>query len=402
MFVNFFHQLKHEGIPVTLTEWMTLMEALSKGMANSSLTGFYYLSRSVLVKSESYFDAYDRAFHHCFHGIETKELISDKVMEWLNNPLPPLNLSPEEKARFEQKLKRLNLDELKKTFEERLKEQKEQHHGGTKWVGTGGTSPFGHSGYHPGGIRVGGQSLNKSAVQVAGERKFREYRSDETLGVRQFGVALKRLRQFSSRLEGPKTELDVEETINETCRQAGNLKLVWTRPRKNTIKVLLLMDIGGSMTPYAKLCNQLFSAVHQASHFKDFQYYFFHNTIYDDLYTNGNLNPNQTISTQYLLNNLSSDYKVILIGDGTMAPSELLSVGGAINWGTYNERPGIDWLKKIKHRFSHLAWLNPLPEEHWPYVHGSETLGIIKDVFPMFPLTVDGLDKAVKALLVNR
>jgi uncharacterized protein with von Willebrand factor type A (vWA) domain len=402
MFVNFFFLLKNEGVPVSITEWMTLMEALVREMTGGSLTNFYYLARAVLVKSEAFFDAYDRAFHRCFHGIQEHPLIRKEVEEWLNNPLPPLHLTPEEKKRLEQKLHKLNLEDLKKSFEERLKEQKEAHHGGSKWVGTGGTSPYGHSGYHPSGIRVGGQSRKKSALQVAAERNYQEYRRDETLGIRQFSVALRRLRQFSTRLEGPKTELDIEETINETCHQAGHLKLVWTRPRKNAIKLLLLMDVGGSMTPYSRLCSQLFSAVHQAAHFKDFQYYFFHNAIYDQLYTTGYLNPNQTISTDYLLNNLSSDYKVILIGDAAMAPSELTAVGGAIYWGMYNEKPGLEWLKKFKRNFSHLVWLNPIPKEHWSHIHGNETIQMVKKVFPMFPLSLEGLDQAVKNLLANR
>nr|MDA8212542.1 VWA containing CoxE family protein [Clostridia bacterium] len=279
MFINFFYLLKKEGVPVSITEWMTLMEALGKGMAGSSLTGFYYLARSILVKSETNFDKYDLAFQKYFEGIETPAQISEQVFKWLENALPPLDINIDLEAQLKYQLENLDLAQLKQMFEERLREQKSQHHGGSRWIGTGGTSPFGHSGYHPGGIRVGGDSLRRSAVKVAGERRYQEFRGDETLGVRQFEVALRKLRQFTTRIEGPKDELDLDGTISATCNNAGRLKLVWDRSRKNAIKIILLMDSGGSMVPYYKLCNQLFTAVNKSAHFKALDIYFFHNCV---------------------------------------------------------------------------------------------------------------------------
>ncbi|MFZ3371408.1 MAG: VWA domain-containing protein, partial [Desulfitobacteriaceae bacterium] len=291
MFTNFFYQLRREGVPVSITEWMTLMEALNAGLAEASLSGFYYLARAVLVKSESHFDQYDLAFQRYFQGIETPEGLLNQVAQWMENPLPERMFSEEERNELLKKLGLPDWDSLKAGLEERLRTQDGPHHGGKNWIGTGGTSAYGHSGFHPGGMRIDGRSHGKSAVKVAAERNYRDYRSDETLGVRQFEVALRRLRQFSSRLDGLKDQLDLEETIDETCKNAGQLKLVWTRPRKNSVKVLVLMDVGGSMTPYAQICSQLFSAVHKSSHFKDLRFYYFHNCLYDLLYLDASCNP---------------------------------------------------------------------------------------------------------------
>lgn len=402
MFINFFYQLKKEGVPVSITEWMTLMEALGKGMAASSLTTFYYLARAILVKSETNFDKYDLAFQKYFEGIETPAQISEQIMNWLEHALPPADVDIDLEAKLKYQLENLDLDELKRMFEERLKEQKEEHHGGSKWVGTGGRSPFGHSGYHPGGIRVGGSSLRRSAVKVAGERKYQEFRGDETLGVRQFEVALKKLRQFTTKLEGPKTELDLDATISETCNNAGRLKLVWNRPSKNAIKVILLMDSGGSMIPYYRLCNQLFTAVNQSAHFKDLKIFYFHNCVYDRVYLDPVCRPRNSIMTDDLLRSCNSDYKVIFVGDASMAPSELTMKNGIINWGMTNEEPGIVWLEKIARHFSHNVWLNPIAKGDWDYTEGFYTIGLIKQVFPMFELTIDGLDEAVKKLKVRK
>lgn len=402
MFVNFFYLLKKEGVPVSITEWLTLMEALNNGMAASSLTSFYYLARSILVKSETHFDKYDIAFQKYFEGIETPATISDQVMKWLENALPPRNEVIDLEARLKYQLGKLNLDELKKMFEERLNEQKSEHHGGSKWIGTGGTSPFGHSGYHPGGIRVGGESRSRSAVKVAGERKYREFRGDETLGVRQFAMALRKLRQITTRLEGPKDHLDLDSTISETCKNAGRLKLVWTRPTKNDVKILLLMDSGGSMGPYYRLCNQLFTAVNQSSHFKAMKVYYFHNCVYDHIFLDATCNYKNSIKTEDFLRTHNSDFKLILLGDASMAPTELMHVDGIIYWGATNDEPGITWLERLARHFPHNAWLNPIPESNWEYSEGSYTIKMIKNVFPMFELTVDGLEQAVKKLKVRQ
>ncbi|NLJ56352.1 MAG: VWA domain-containing protein [Firmicutes bacterium] len=397
MFIDFFYLLRSYGVPVSLTEWMALMEALSLGMAHSSLYGFYCLARAVLVKSEAYYDRYDQAFQHYFEGIETSEKLTEKVLEWLENALPPLHISPEERQLFQE----WDLDELRRQLEERLKEQKGQHHGGSKWIGTGGRSPFGHSGYHPAGVRLGGRSVNKSAVKVAAERNFRSFRTDEVIGVRQFEVALRKLRQLSSRVEGPLDELDIEETIESTAEKGGLLHLTWTRSRKNTMKVILLMDSGGSMFPYMRICSQLFTAMNRASHFKDLRFYFFHNCVYDDIFLDPYCRQTHKIKTEQLLNLLEQDYKLIVVGDASMAPSELLMVNGAIDWNMYNEEPGILWLQRIAAHFHHAVWLNPILEEHWEWTEGYYTIARIKEIFPMYELTVEGLDQAIKKLKVK-
>jgi uncharacterized protein with von Willebrand factor type A (vWA) domain len=402
MYTNFFYQLRQEGIPVSITEWMTLMEALSIGLAESSLTGFYYLARAILIKSETHFDKYDLAFQKYFQGIETPQQLLDQVSQWLENPLPPKMFSEEERNELLKKLGLPDWESLKAALEERLRTQDSPHHGGNHWIGSGGTSPFGHSGFHPGGMRIGGESYGKSAVKVAAERHYLDYRSDQTLGVRQFEVALRRLRQFSSRVDGVKDQLDLEETIEETCKNAGQLKLVWTRPRKNAVKVIVLMDIGGSMTPFARICSQLFSAVHKASHFKDLKFFYFHNCIYDLLYLTASLDPRKAVKTEDLLRTLSADYKVVLIGDAAMAPSELMMADGNIFWDLRNEEPGITWLERLAKKFPYSIWLNPIPENYWEQVYGYQTINRVREVFPMFELSLEGLDKGIKKLMVRK
>jgi len=402
MFTYFFFTLREEGVPVTIVEWMTLMEALYIGMADSSLTQFYYLARSVLVKSETHFDQYDIAFQRYFKGIEAPEKLLDQVSQWLATPLPPYLFSEEERNALINSLGEPDWEKLRAALEERLRTQDGAHHGGSRWIGTGGTSPFGHSGFHPGGIRIGGESYGRSAVKVAAERNYVEYRSDETIGIRQFEIALRKLRQFSTRIEGPKDELDLESTIDETCRNAGTLKLVWARPRKNTVKLIVLMDIGGSMYPYAEICSQLFSAVHKAAHFKDIRFYYFHNCIYDTVYEESGGRTRRTVKTTDVMNMFDSDYKVILVGDASMAPSELLMQNGIIYWDKYNEEPGLTWLKRIAVKYPYSVWLNPVHEKYWDEVYGAQTISIVREVFPMFELTLEGLDKAVKKLMVRK
>jgi uncharacterized protein with von Willebrand factor type A (vWA) domain len=402
MYINFFYTLRREGIPVSITEWMTLMEALSIGLAESSLTGFYYLARVVLVKSESHFDKYDLAFQKYFQGIETPEQLLDQISEWLENPLPARMFSEKERNELINKLGLPDWESLKEALAERLRTQDAPHHAGTKWIGTGGTSLFGHSGFHPGGVRLGGESHGQSAVKVASERNYRAYRNDVTLGIRQFEVALRRLRQFSTRLDGVKDELDLEETVAETCNNAGFLKLVWTRPRKNTVKVIVLMDVGGSMTSYAHICSRLFSAVHKSSHFKDLKFYYFHNCIYDNLYLDASRDTDKTVKTWDILRSLGSDYRLVILGDAAMAPSELTMTNGNIYWDLDNDEPGIIWLQRLAKKFPYNVWLNPLPEQEWDRVYGYQTLKIVRDIFPMFELTLEGLERAIKKLMVRK
>ena len=402
MFTNFFFALRKEGVPVSIVEWMTLMEALYYGMADSGLSKFYHLSRAILVKSETHFDKFDIAFQHYFRGIERPAQLLDQVSEWLENPLPPHFFTEEERNELIDKLGMPDWEKLRAALEERLKTQDAPHHGGGRWIGTGGTSPFGHSGFHPGGVRIGGESYGRSAVKVAAERNYMQYRSDETIGIRQYEVALRKLRQFSTRIDGPKDQLDLEETIEKTCRNAGALELVWTRPRKNAVKLIVLMDTGGSMLPYARICSRLFSAVHKATHFKDIRFYYFHNCVYDHIYEDARNSIRKVIKTNDVMHMFGSDYKVILVGDASMAPSELLARNGIIYWNESNEEPGITWLQRIAGKFPYSVWLNPIQERHWDAVYGNRTISIVREVFPMFELTLEGLDKAVKKLMVRK
>ncbi|WP_054694104.1 vWA domain-containing protein [Syntrophomonas palmitatica] len=377
-----------------MNEWQSLLEALEDGMAGSSLTGFYYLCRALLVKTEAHYDRFDMAFARYFHDIETPEGLPDKIWEWLDKELPPIEVTDEMRRNHKQ----LDIEEMKRMLAERLAEQTEEHHGGNRWVGTGGTSPFGHSGYHPGGIRIGGESRNLSAVKVAGMRRFQEFRTDETLGVRQFQMALRKLRQFTTRIEGARTELDLDATVDKTCDNAGRLELIWERPRENAIKVLLLMDAGGSMVTYSRLCNQLFTAVNRSNHFKDLKVFYFHNCIYDWLYHSSACSNSDYTDTEYVLRTYSPDYRVIIVGDASMAPYELMRVGGVIDWELYNDKPGIDWLKRLRKHFEYSVWLNPISRDYWDWMEGSYTIKTIASIFPMHELTIDGLELAIKNL----
>lgn len=389
MFTLFFYKLKDKKVPVSITEWMILMEALSKNCVDN-LNDFYYLARSILVKSETYFDQYDQAFQEYFNDIAPPLQVTEELLDWLNNPKNRPELSPEEMAL----LQKMDLEELLKEFEKRLREQKERHDGGNYWIGTGGTSPFGHSGYNPQGIRVGGPGGMRSAVRIAEARYFRNYRSDLILDVRQIKVALKQLRQLNR--IGPEDELDLDLTIDATCKNAGELEFKWKRPRKNTVKLLLLMDAGGSMEPYAELCSQLFSAANSLNHFKSFKYYYFHNCPYDMLYTDIQQRKGEAI--EHFLKIHEPDYKVILVGDACMAQSELMERYGDIYFQGYQKMPGIDRLKQFKSHFSHIVWLNPERSIFRTY----PTVLAISKMFPMFDLTIDGLSQAVKKLTARR
>ena len=389
MFTDFFYILKRRKVPVSITEWMTLMEALSRGLI-SDLDEFYYLARAILVKSEGYFDEYDIAFQQYFQGIEAPADIHEKFLEWLKDPVNRELLSEAEKAQFDM----WDLDEMIREFEKRLAEQTEQHDGGGYWIGRGGTSPFGHSGSHPAGIRIGGHSRGRGAIQIAQERRFRNYRNDLTLDVRQIKVALKALRQLNR--IGPEDELDLDETIDATAKNAGDIEMRWTRSRKNAVKVLLLMDSGGSMEPFADVCSQLFTAAHSSSHFKDLQYYYFHNCIYETVYRD--MEGQEEVSTEYLLQTLEPDYKVILVGDARMAISELTVKYGAIYYYHRNEVPGIVWLSRIAEHFTHCVWLNPEELRYWNH----PTVEAIGKLFPMYALTLDGLGESTKKLIRKR
>jgi uncharacterized protein len=389
VFTGFFYALKRRKVPVSITEWMTLMEALDKGCI-STLDDFYFLARAILIKSETQYDHYDVAFQEYFEGIEGPADISEQINEWLKDPLTQKRFFEEHPELFN----KMELEELMRELEKRFNEQTEQHDGGHKWVGRGGTSPFGHSGYHPAGIRIGGEGGGRHAVKIAQERRFRNYSSDLTLDVRQVKVALKRLRRLSR--IGPEDELDIDKTITATAKNVGDIELVWRRSRKNVAKVLLLMDVGGSMEPFAHLCSQLFSAAHSSTHFKDFQYYYFHNCIYESLYRN--IERYEAVSTEHVLHTLESDYKLIMVGDARMAPWELTEQYGAIDYYYRNETPGWVWLKRIAEHFTHAVWLNPDEPHYWNHT----TVQMIGKLFPMYTLTIDGLEEAMKKLIVKQ
>ena len=390
MFINFFLTLKSYGIPISLHEWITLHKALSLNLHDCNLTNFYYMSRSVLIKNEVYFDAYDMAFLDCFKNVETTDEILEEILAGLKK-VKELHLSEEEKKQVEE----LNLDEVLKNFEEQLKKgHYKDHVGGNKAIGTGGRSTQGAFGYNPAGIRIGQDySEHRRAVQVADKRNFKNYRGDITLDIRQMRVALSHLRALLPMGHGEK--LNIEKTIDAICKNAGDIELVWEDKEKKAAKVLLLMDVGGSMTPYAKLVDRLFSAA--TSQLSRFKHYYFHNCIYQNLWVD--IERNESISTDDFLKSIDKDYKVIIVGDAEMAPSELTWRNGAVDYYYYNDIPGIVWLQRIKDTFTDIIWLNPLSEKDWMSV---QSVLMIRDIFPMFELTLDGIDDGVRFLMSQK
>ena len=397
MFTDFFYLLRLRGLKISMQEWQTLLQGLELGLHRSSLMGFYTLARSVLVHTEADFDRFDQVFLEYFKDIQPFEELPKELEDWLNTPIDPVEYDPAMLTN-----QGLDIETIRKMLEERMKEQTERHDGGTHWVGTGGASPFGNSGYYPGGIRVGGQGRNRSALQVAGQRHFRDFREDTVLESRQFQMAFRRLRQFSALEDGPKDELQLDDTIKETGDNAGQLRLVFGRPRRNTVKLLMLFDSGGSMWGYTKLCASLFQAVSRESKFKDLKTYYFHNCFYDDLYTTPGCHHSDSVSTEWVLSQLGQDYKVIVVGDASMAPYELLRPGGCSDYYTYNSEPGIDWIEKFTARYDRMIWLNPLPEASWESGYGSETIRIIKSKVPMYRLTLEGVQAGLKSLVAAR
>lgn len=386
MFLEFFYLLRQNKIPVSLHEWILLMRALQEGLIDVNLSHFYFLSRAILVKNESHYDAFDQTFLHYFKNASFPADINDQILDWLNRTPLQKYFSEEELK----KLKSLAPDELRDLFQKRLQEQKEEHHGGNRWIGTGGTSPFGHGGYHPSGIRIGGPGQNRSAAKIAEERRFKNYRKDITLDIRQIQMALKKLRYLKR--VGAIEELDMEETIRKTCQNAGDIDLVFKAPRKNQTKLLLLMDVGGTMDPYAHLVSQLFSAAHASNHFKDFRYYYFHNCVYSHVFSD--VERRERVATADLFRLYDKDYKLIFVGDAWMHPYELLYSDGAIDFWSQEKTPGIVWLKKIKEHFTSSVWLNPERQQYW----GAETIAAIRSLYSMHSLTLEGLENAVEEL----
>jgi uncharacterized protein with von Willebrand factor type A (vWA) domain len=390
MFIDFFYTLKKVGIPVSPTSFLRLQKALGLGVINS-LNDFYTAARSILVKSERYFDLYDQAFAHYFEGAELAEpdefVLSDvaraMLEEWLKDPeglAEALGVDEEE-------LSKLSPEELMQYFLDRLKEQTEAHHGGSKWIGTGGTSPVGHSGFHPGGMRVGGVSRNKSAVKVAMDRRYKDYSQEGPLTQSQIGEALKRLRNMVP--VGPKDQVNIPETIYQTMKNAGEIEIVFDRSLKDRLKVILAIDNGGwSMDPYIEMVQVLFN--YARAQFKEVRTFFFHNTIYDYLWEDPP-RIRKPFAVAELVR-LDPETRFIIVGDASMAPYELMATDGSIHIEERSGRPSYERLQFIADTFPHAIWLNPKLALEWPY---TRTISIIREVFPMFELTLDGLEKAV-------
>jgi uncharacterized protein with von Willebrand factor type A (vWA) domain len=396
VFGAFFYLLRGRGLDVSLSEWLTFVEALDKGLYNANFTEFYYLARSILVKSEADFDAFDAVFLEYFKDVAAStDKLPQALLNWLNNP-------DHEKrgdlGRGEQALA-LSHEDIWKMFAERLKEQKEEHNGGSYWVGTDGASPFGNDGESKKGIRVGGASRRRMALEVAGERRYRDFREDATLNTRSFQLAFRRLRQFSKRVDALPTELNINATVKKTCDNCGRLKLVFDKPRKNTVKLLLLIDSGGSMDSYSGLCASLFQAVSKSNHFRDLKVYYFHNCFKGTLYKTPKISYRESVKTEWVLRNLDGAYRVIIVGDALMDAYELT---GYSRSGGGSSASGLDWLRRFKARYRRLVWLTPADNEMMVGSFWGESYDIIRNEVDTRPLTVENLTAVIKKLMVAR
>jgi len=393
MLIDFFYTLRAAKLPVSVKEHLTLLEALQAHVVGPgaedacSLDDFYYLARITLVKDEKHFDKFDRAFAAYFKGVEQiADLTQEIPQDWLKQMLER-ELTPEQKAAIEA----MGWDELMETLKKRLEEQKERHEGGNKWIGTGGTSPFGHGGYNPKGIRIGGASKNKSAVKVWEQRAYRDYDDAQELGTRNIKVALRRLRRFAR--EGSVEELNLPGTITATAANAGYLDIKMQPERHNNIKVLLLMDVGGTMDEHIHRVEELFSAA--KAEFKHLEFYYFHNCVYDFMWKNNRRRFAEKFPTWDIIRKYNKDYKLIFIGDATMSPYEILQVGGSVEYN--NEEPGAEWLQRLTHAFPKFAWINPEPQGVWQY---RQSIAMIQQLISdkMYPLTLKGLEDAMRML----
>ncbi len=389
MLTRFFYTLRAAGLQPSVTEFLALLEALQAGLAALSLDEFYLLARTCLIKDETRYDRYDRAFSTFFQGIGeiSLEQFGDVPDEWLRRHADLL-LSDEEKARIEALG---GWDKLMETLRQRIEEQKEQHHGGNRWIGTGGTSPFGHSGYHPEGVRIGGASKNRRAVKVWEQRDYRNLDDTRELGTRDIKLALRQLRRLAR--TGVEDELDLDGTIRATARNAGLLDLKMTPQRHNAVKILLLLDVGGSMDDHIKLCEEVFSAAR--SEFKHLEHFYFHNFVYDRLWRDNTRRHQLPMPTLELLHKYPADYKLIFVGDASMSPYEILQPGGSIEG--WNEEAGHVWIKRMLDVYSRAVWLNPIEQTHWSY---TPSITITQELMQgrMFPLTLQGLARAIDSL----
>jgi len=402
MLINFFYTLRAAKLPVSVKEFLTLLEALKLGVVGPKtpqsdddsvassgykIDDFYFLSRATLVKDEKHYDKFDRAFAAYFKGIElVTDFTKDVPLDWLRQTLEKY-LSPEEKAAIE----KMGWDELMETLKKRLEEQKERHEGGSKWIGTGGTSPFGNSGYNPQGIRIGGAGKNKSAVKVWEQRAYKDYDDTQELGTRNIKVALRRLRKFAR--EGHVEELDLPDTIRATAANAGYLDIKMIPERHNNVKVLLLMDVGGTMDEHIARVEDMFSAA--KSEFKHLEFYYFHNCVYDFMWKNNRRRYAEKFATWDIIRKYNKDYKLIFIGDATMSPYEILQPGGSVEYN--NEEAGVEWLGRLTSAFPRFAWINPEPQGVWQY---RQSISIVQQLMSqrMYPLTLKGLEDTMRLL----
>lgn len=396
MFLDFLILLRARGMKVSLNEWLTVMEGLEKGLHEQTLTGFYTLVRAICVKSEKDYDLFDRVFLEYFKDVPFEQ-IAEEMEKWLDR-----------KQNFDLIVKEmmqktgLTRDQIEELFHQRLQDQHEEHNGGSKWIGTGGFTAFGNHGRKLGGIRVGGTSAYRSAYRVAGERKYRDWRSDSTLDSRQFQMAFHQLRQLSRDNDESRLEFDVDQTVEDTSKKGGLLQIRYRRPRRNTLKLMVLIDSGGSMRIYQELTSLLFRSLNQVNTFSDLKIYYFHNCPQKEIYLDPTLSWRKKIDTDWILKNLSSEYRVIFVGDAEMSPDELLS---GYTWETYMSGvapdPGITWLTRFKAKYPHLIWLHPQPRPV-RHTYWSETFDYLDERLPMFRLSIDGLNEGMKKLMENR
>ena len=389
MLIDFFLKLRAAKVPVTTKEYLMLIEGMQKGVVGSSIDDFYYFSRTCLVKDEANFDKFDRTFGEYFKGVEAiMGVEADIPLEWLRKQVE-LNLSPEEKAKIEAMG---GWEKLMETLKKRLEEQKGRHQGGSKWIGTGGTSPFGAYGYNPEGIRIGQEgSRNRSAVKVWDKREYSNLDDQVELGTRNIKIALRRRRRFAR--DGAPEELDLDGTISSTARKAGMLDILMRPERHNKVKVLLFFDIGGSMDDHIKLCQEMFSAA--KTEFKHMEYFYFHNCLYDYVWKDNRRRHSERTPTVDIMHKYGHDYKLIFVGDATMSPYEILQPGGSIEYT--NDEAGAVWMRRMLDTYPKAIWLNPEPEQLWPY---RQSISVIREIMEsrMYPITIEGLERAMRYL----
>ena len=389
MLVNFFHVLKDTGVPVTPRELLDLLEAMERRLVFGDMDDFYSLSRAILVKDEKYYDRFDRAFGLHFQDLDALDDVIEAMIpdDWLRSEFMK-QLSEDDKAKIESLG---GLEELIEQFKQRLEEQKKRHQGGNKWIGTEGTSPFGNDGYHPEGIRVGGESKNKRAAKVWDRRDFKNLDDSVELGTRNIKVALRRLRKFAR--TGATEELDLDDTIKSTARNAGLLDIKMVPERHNAVKVLLFLDIGGSMDPHVKVCEELFSAAR--TEFKHLEYFYFHNFLYESVWKNNIRRFNERTSTLDLMHKYGHDYKLVFVGDASMSPYEIMQPGGSVEH--WNEESGELWMRRLRETYEKCIWINPVPEDEWEY---TQSISITRQLMEgnMYPLTLRGLEEGMSFL----